>query len=100
MLVPVSGNLTATHTAAAHIQSYLLLGLRSSVSSVWVEYSGAGPPPGALARLSTAVGWLTLFSLIIMSAVFLNRRYSSVPLSQFLKEKQLVKLITGPQRKQ
>ena len=81
--MPSSGNLTATHEAAAHIQSYLMLELRSSVSEVWVEYSGAGPPPGPLARALNSLGWLTLFSLVMAVGVFLNRRYSSVPLTQY-----------------
>ena len=43
---------------------------------MWVEYSGAGPPPGPLARTLSALGWISLFSLVTLAAVFLNRRYS------------------------
>ena len=81
MLVPLSGNLSATHLAAAQIESFLMLELRRSVRSVVVEYSGAGPPPGPLARAATVLGWLTLFSLVTMLAVFLNRKYNNLPLS-------------------
>ena len=78
MLVPLSGNLTATHLAAAQIESFLMLELRRSVRSVLVEYSGAGPPPGPLARAATVLGWLTLFSLVIMAAVYLHRKYNNL----------------------
>ena len=81
MLVPSSGNLSATQLAATHIESFLMLELRGSVSSVVVEFSGAGPPPGPLARAASALGWLSLFSLVIILAAFLHRKYSNLPLS-------------------
>ena len=78
MLVPSSGNLSATQLAAAHIESFLMLELRRSVSSVVVEFSGAGPPPGPLARAASALGWLSLFSLVIISAALLHRKYNNL----------------------
>ena len=46
-----------------------------------VEYSGAGPPPGPLARAATLMGWLSLFTLVIMLAVFLHRKYNKLSTS-------------------
>ena len=83
MLVPSSANLSAPQLAAAHIESFLMLELRDSVRSVVVEYSGAAPPPGAAARAATALGWITTFSLVILLAAFLHRKYNNLPPSSF-----------------
>ena len=95
MLVPSSGNLSATQVAATQIESFLMLELRGSVRSVRVEFSGAGPPPGPLARAATALGWLSLFSLVILLAVFLHRKYNNLaPSSSFSSSHDLTALRT------
>ena len=47
MMVPdPRGNLSATHQAAARIKDFLLVELKSKETEVWIDYSGAYPPPG------------------------------------------------------
>ena len=54
MMVPgPRGNLSATHQAAARIKDFLLVELKSKETEVWIEYSGAYPPPGVAGNKST-----------------------------------------------
>ena len=47
MMVPdPRGNLSATHQAAARIKDFLMVELKSKETEVWIDYSGAFPPPG------------------------------------------------------
>ena len=49
MMVPgPRGNLSATQQAAARIKDFLLVELKSKQdqTEIWIDYSGAYPPPG------------------------------------------------------
>ena len=69
LLVPTkAGNLTATAKSAADLSNYLLLELKAATISV--EYSGTSPPPTALAKTGTAIGWIILIALLAGAGLF------------------------------
>ena len=54
MMVPdARGNLSATHQAAARIKDFLLVEIKSKETEIWIDYSGAFPPPGVAGNFSS-----------------------------------------------
>ena len=89
------GNLSATHQAAARIKDFLMVELKSKETEVWIDYSGAFPPPGVAgntltqsytnffiylisssARTATALGWLVLVAMVLWVVYYVNTRHS------------------------
>ena len=80
LLVPEkSGNLSTTAAAANTLSNYLQVELK--VARVWVEYSGTSPPPSALAKTGTAIGWIILIALMAGIVLFAYTKASGRPLS-------------------
>ena len=80
LLVPTTaGNLTATAKSAADLSNYLLLELKAATISV--EYSGTSPPPSALAKTGTAIGWIILIALLAGAGLFNYTKSSGRPIT-------------------
>ena len=88
------GNLSATHQAAARIKDFLLVELKSKETEVWIDYSGAFPPPGVAgnihdypnnlfiyfisysARTAEALGWLVLVAMVLWVVYYVHTRHA------------------------
>ena len=80
LLVPTkAGNLTTTAKSAADLSNYLLLELKAATISV--EYSGTSPPPSALAKTGTAIGWIILIALLAVAGLFVYTKSSGRPIT-------------------
>ena len=80
LLVPTkAGNLTATAKSATDLSNYLLLELKAATISV--EYSGTSPPPSALARTGTAIGWIILITLLAGAGLFVYTKTTGRPIT-------------------
>ena len=97
MMVPdPRGNLSATHQAAARIKDFLLVEMKSKETEVWIDYSGAFPPPGvagnihdnpknlfiylisSTARTAEALGWLVLVAMVLWVVYYVHTRRTGV----------------------